>query len=106
METETMDVKTAKKILAEEKYRNKSGERNHSSMHIVAFVLGLLALLGHLFWYLALPCGILAIIFGAKSARATGSKLGKAGLVLGIVALSLTFFIYVSIILISLLAVL
>ena len=52
--------------------------------------------------HIALPTGILAIIFGVKSAKRTGSKIGKAGMITGIVGLSLFAFIYISMILIIL----
>ena len=94
----------ATKLARQEKYASLADARRHSAMHIAAFVLGLLAILGHFFWYISLVCGVLAIVFGARSASRTGSKLGKAGLVLGIVALALTVFIYSTIISISFLA--
>ena len=75
--------------------------QNYSS-HIAAFVLGIISILTCLFWYLAIPCGVLAIVFGAKSARALASRLGKAGLIMGIVGVSLTVFIYLSMIMFSL----
>ncbi|MBR3319992.1 hypothetical protein IKG20_01670 [Candidatus Saccharibacteria bacterium] len=98
------DEKTTKKSLKEQNYQEKQTVREHSSAHVVAFVLGLVSLLGHLFWYISLPTGVLAIIFGAISTKKTASKLGKAGLILGIVGLSLTVFIYVTFILITLLS--
>ena len=75
-----------------------------SGMPIASLVLGIISVVANLFWYITLPTGILAIIFGAKSAKKLGSKLGKAGLILGIVGISLFAFIYISLILIILLA--
>ena len=46
----------------------------------------------------------LAIVFGVKSIHKVGSKLGKAGMVTGIVGLSVFVFIYLSLILILALA--
>ena len=48
-----------------------------------------------LFWYITLPTGITAIVLGVKSARRTGSKMGKAGIITGIVGLSLFAFMYI-----------
>ena len=79
-------------------------EKNKSGMGIASLVLGIISVLTCLFWYMALPTGVLAIVFGAKSIKNTGSKLGKAGLILGIVGLALFIFIYVSFTLILLLA--
>ena len=53
----------------------------------------------------SLPLGILAIIFGAKTTRKLGSKMGKAGLITGIVGVSICAFIYISIIMITILGI-
>lgn len=75
-----------------------------SVMHIVSLVLGIISIVTALFWYVTLPAGIIAIVFGVKSARRTGSKMGKAGLITGIIGLSLFAFNYISIILMLVLA--
>ena len=71
---------------------NKKVEK--SPMGVASFVLGIISVVTTLFWYMTIPTGILAIIFGAKSTKKTGSRLGKAGLITGIVGLSLCVFIY------------
>ena len=86
----------------EEEYMAKEESRRHSSMHIAAFVLGIISIVCNFFWYISLPSGILAIVFGVKSSRALASKLGKAGFIMGIIGISLTAFVYISIILASL----
>lgn len=82
----------------EENYVNKS------VMHIVSLVLGIISIVTALFWYITLPTGITAIILGVKSAKRTGSKIGKAGMITGIVGLSLFAFMYIGMILILVLA--
>ena len=82
-----------------EEYANKN-----SIAHIPAFILGLISIFSALFWYISLPCGTLAIILGAKSAKTTGSGLGKAGMALGIVGLVIFSFIYISLILLLLIS--
>ena len=47
---------------------------NKSPLNAASLVLGIISIASALFWYLTLPCGILAIIFGAKAIRRTGSK--------------------------------
>ena len=61
-------------------------------LDVDSLVLGILSILTALFWYITLPSGILAIIFGVKSAHKTGSKIGKAGMILGIIGLALFAF--------------
>lgn len=73
-------------------------EKNKSAMPVASLVLGIISILTALFWYITLPTGILAIIFGVKSARKIGSKIGKAGMITGIVGLSLFAFIYLGMI--------
>ncbi len=75
-------------------------EKNKNVMHICSLVLGIISIVFALFWYIALPTGILSIVFGVKSAKKTGSKIGKAGMITGIIGLSLSVFMYISIILI------
>lgn len=77
---------------------------NKSYLGIDALVLGIISIITALFWYMALPTGIMAIVFGAKSIKNSGSKLGKAGMITGIIGLSLFAFIYISMILILILA--
>lgn len=78
--------------------------KNKSGMGIAALVLGIISILSSAFWYITLPSGILAIVFGVKSIKKIGSKLGKAGLITGIVGLSLFAFIYISMILVIILS--
>lgn len=73
---------------------------NKSAMNVASLVLGIISIVTALFWYITIPTGILGIVFGVKSARRTGSKLGKAGMITGIIGLSLFAFIYVSLMLI------
>ena len=70
--------------------------KEKTGMPVASLVLGIISIVTNLFWYVTLPTGILAIIFGAKSAKKTGSKIGKAGLITGIVGLSLFTFVYIT----------
>ena len=60
----------------------EENNKKKSAMGIAGFVLGIISILWSFCWYITLPAGVLAIIFGAKSAKKTGSKLGKSGLIL------------------------
>ena len=73
-------------------------ENNKYVMHIVSLVLGIISIVTALFCYMTIPTGVIAIILGVKSARKFGSKIGKAGMITGIVGLSLFAFIYLMII--------
>ena len=78
--------------------------KNKSGMPVAALVLGIISIVFASFWYISLPTGILAIVFGVKSSRKLGSKLGKAGLITGIIGVTLCVFLYFSMLLILLLA--
>ena len=71
---------------------------NNSGMPVAALVLGIISIITNLFWYITLPTGVLAIIFGAISAKKLGSKIGKAGLITGIIGLALFAFVYITMI--------
>ncbi len=73
-------------------------EKKKTAMPVAAMVLGIISIVFDLFWYISLPCGILGIIFGAKSAKKLGSKMGKTGVITGIIGLSLCVFMYISMI--------
>lgn len=71
-------------------------DKNKSAMAIASLPLGIISIILNLFWYISLPTGIIAIIFGTKTIRKFGSKIGKAGLVTGIIGVSLCVFAYIS----------
>lgn len=79
-------------------------DKKYSSMSVASLVLGIISIVLSIFWYISVPTGVLAIIFGVKSTRKLGSKIGKSGLITGIVGLSLFAFIYISLILMILYA--
>lgn len=77
---------------------NENESKKKSSFSVASLTLGIISIISALFWYITLPTGILAIVFGRKAISKVGSKLGKAGFILGIVGLSLFTFIYLSLI--------
>lgn len=75
-------------------------EENRMISHIIALVLGIISSLTTFFWYISLPTGITAIVLGARTYKKQGSKMGLAGLITGIIGLSLCLLIYISLIII------
>ena len=73
----------------------EENDKRKSVMPVASLTLGIVSIVTALFWYITLPTGVLAIIFGAISAKKLGSKLGKAGLITGIVGLAMFAFIYI-----------
>lgn len=71
--------------------KDKSG---YSAMPAASITLGIVSILTILFWYMSIATGVLAIVFGVKSIHRTNSKVGRAGMILGIVGLSICIVIY------------
>lgn len=69
---------------------------NGKVIHIISLVLGIISIIFSTFWYISIPSGIIALIFGVKSAKKFNSKIGKAGLITGIIGLSICTFLYIT----------
>ncbi len=78
----------------------KKEEENRIVSHVVSLVLGIISIVTTLFWYISVPSGIIAIVFGTKSYKKAGKKVGLAGMITGIVGLSLCLLFYISVIII------
>jgi len=72
----------------------KKQDSKKSGFGPASLTLGIISIITAFFWYITIPTGILAIIFAAKGIKNTGSKLAKAGLVTGIVGLSIFWLVY------------
>ena len=58
-----------------------------SGLSIAALVLGIVSCALCCVWYIAVPCGILAIVFGAM--KKSEDKMAKSGFIMGIVGVSI-----------------
>lgn len=58
---------------------------NKNGISIAAMVLGIVAIVLCWFWFIAFPCGVLAIIFGCIGKKKNNNNFAKTGLILGIV---------------------
>ena len=81
---------------------SKSEERIVS--HVVSLVLGIISIVTSFFWYISLPSGIIAMVLGTKSYKEYGKKVGLAGMITGIIGVSLCVLLYISIIIIVVLS--
>ena len=55
-------------------------EKSRTGMSVAALTLGIVSIVFGLFWYICIPTGILAIVFGAKTARESAMlKCSSAG---------------------------
>ena len=74
----------------------KNKENNRMASPIISLVLGIISVLSVLFWYISMPSGIISIILGVYAYKKNGSKLALSGFITGIVGLSLSLFIYIT----------
>jgi hypothetical protein len=71
-----------------------------SGFAVASLVLGIISLFFRI-WYIAIPCGILAIIFGviasnkAKAGLGGGAGMAKAGLIMGVIGLAIDVIIVI-----------
>lgn len=67
----------------------KVPKNERKGFNITSMILGIVAVVCVCWWYISLPCAIIAIIFSIAGKNDAGRGMGIAGLVLGIVALAL-----------------
>jgi len=64
-------------------------------LSIASLVLGIVSLALFCITYVSLPCAILAIIFGILGKKKGGAGMAKAGLIMGIIALTLVVLFWI-----------
>lgn len=61
---------------------------NHG-LAITSLVLGVVSIAMMFLWFISIPAGVLAIIFGAVSLKSPGHSMALAGLITGCVSIAL-----------------
>ena len=74
----------------------KNKKKENIVSHVVSLVLGIISILTVLFWYISMPSGIISIVLGINSYKKYDKKMGLAGMITGIVGISLCLLIYIS----------
>lgn len=70
--------------------------KRKSPYAVVSLTLGIISIFTALFWYISIPTGVLAIIFGNYGKKTVGSKIATAGKIVGIVGVSISGFILIA----------
>lgn len=70
-------------------------EPEQKGMSIASLILGIISLVLFCFWYLSLPCAIIAIILGVMGRKKGGKGMATAGIVLGAIAIVLVVVILI-----------
>lgn len=86
---ETKREATQTKV-AEEPKKEKKG------FCIASLVLGIVALVFFCLWYISIPCGILAIIFGILGIKTVNKGMALAGLITGSIGLFISTLIVIA----------
>ena len=76
----------------------KREEDNRIVSHVASLVLGIISIVTILFWYMSIPTGIVSIVLGVNSYKRYDKKLGLAGMITGIVGVSICLLVYISVI--------
>ena len=72
-----------------------NNKKDKKGFAIAALVLGIVALVLFCVYYISIPCGILAIIFGILALKSSKKGMAIAGLVTGSIGLFLTLLIFI-----------
>lgn len=72
---------------------NQTQEAGEQGLSIASLVLGILAIITSLVWYIGIILGVLAIVFGAVSVKKRGRKKAIAGIVTGSIGVVLSLLI-------------
>lgn len=89
---ETVAVEKVETIKTETAEVINNGGKGFS---IASLVLGIVSVVFCYNWFVTIVCGALAIIFGINGKQKNGKGMAKAGIILGIVGISLWLFVVV-----------
>lgn len=74
---------------------NNSVTKDRKGFAIAALVLGIVAIVLSCLWYISIPCGILALIFGILGRKSSKKGMSIAGLVTGVIGMIISIVILV-----------
>ena len=72
-----------------QKQSTQKNKKDRKGFCIASMVLGIVAIVCFCLWYIAIPCGILAIIFGILGVKSTNKGMAIAGIVCSSIGLIL-----------------
>lgn len=90
--TETPKEEPKVEVIKEEPEKDKKG------FSIAALVLGIIAIVLCCIWYISIPCGILAIIFGIIGIKSSKKGMSIAGLITGAIGLVISILIFIALV--------
>ena len=90
--TETPKEEPKVEVIKEEPEKDKKG------FSIAALVLGIIAIVCCCVWYISVPCGILAIIFGVVGIKSSKIGMSIAGLITGAIGLVISIVMFIALV--------
>ena len=82
-------------VIKEEPAKDRKG------FSIAALVLGIVAIVLCCIWYISIPCGILAVIFGILGIKSSKKGMSIAGLITGAIGLVISIIIFFALVVIG-----
>lgn len=96
---ENEEVKTeAPKEEPKVEFVKEETEKDKKGFSIAALVLGIIAIVLCCIWYISVPCGILAIIFGIIGIKSSKKGMSIAGLITGAIGLVISIIMFVALV--------
>ena len=92
VKTEAPKEEPKVEVIKEETEKDKKG------FSIAALVLGIIAIVCCCVWYISIPCGILAIIFGIVGIKSSKKGMSIAGLITGSIGLIISIIMFVALV--------
>ena len=90
--TETPKEEPKVEVIKEEPEKDKKG------FSIAALVLGIIAIVCCCVWYISVPCGILARIFGVVGIKSSKKGMSIAGLITGAIGLVISIVMFIALV--------
>ncbi len=87
MEEENKEVIEVEKVENTENIKTEKQKEDKKGFCIASLVLGIVTLIFFCIWYISIPCGILAIIFGILGIKSVNKGMAIAGLITGSIGL-------------------
>lgn len=84
------EEKSVDNVKEEATTNTTTATNGRKGFNITSLILGIISVLCFCAWYIAVPTGIIAIIFSIAGRKDDGRGMGIAGMVLGIIGLILT----------------
>ncbi len=76
-------------------YNANNAPVERKGFNITSMILGIVSMVLFCFWYVSIPCSIIAIIFSVAGRKDAGRGMGIAGMVLGIIAFALWIVLFI-----------